>query len=169
MLGVQDAPLVARECVVQLAVHVQLVLRPERARLEERSEAARCDGEVRLEDPLELEERLIVESDAREIVRRDPSGSEAVVDRVRGEARVALLSCEALFLRGRDDLAIAQQARRAVVVKRGDAEDVGQLRTGHCRVHLIPTSSRVARCTGATRTLFNSDRTGDCEKYRESL
>ena len=40
------------------------------------------------------------------------------------EARVALLAREALLLRGGDDVAVAKQAGGAVVIERGDSEDV---------------------------------------------
>ena len=48
---------------------------------------------------------------------------EAVFDRLRRKARVVLLPGEPLLLRGRDDLAVADERRGAVVVVRGNPEN----------------------------------------------
>ena len=107
-------------------------LHPERAGLEERGEAARRGAEIGLEHALELEQRLVVEADGLEVVRRRcRPPRQAVVDGVGREARVALLAREALLLRRGDDLAVAQQARGAVVVERRDAEDPDRLACPH--------------------------------------
>ena len=68
--------------VTQLAIHVQLVLDPQRAGHEERAEAARNDAQVCLENPLEFEERLVIEADVCEVGRLDPRVSQTVCDGV---------------------------------------------------------------------------------------
>ena len=65
-------------------------------------------GEVGLEQPLELDERLVVEDDVVDVVERDLAFAQAILDRVGREVGVVLLAREALFLRGRDDLAVAR-------------------------------------------------------------
>lgn len=114
----------------QAAIGVELLLDPERAGLEERREAARGGLQVDLEDPLELEERLVVEADVRQILGFDSGLAEAVRDRARREGGVTLDAGEPLLLRRGHDLAVAEQAGRAVVVERGDAEDVDRARHG---------------------------------------
>jgi hypothetical protein len=94
--------------------------------LHERREAPGCDGEVSLEDAIELEERLVIEGDAVERVHGDARLAQTSPDGVVREAGVVLHPAEALLLRGGHDLSIAQQARRGVVVVRRDSEVVGK-------------------------------------------
>src|SRR2546428_10314187 len=114
VLPVQDLPLVA-ERVAQLAIHVELVLEPQRPGLEERRKPTGRDAQVGLENALELEERLVVEADIVQVGNGDSAGLETVLHGVRGKGGVPLLASESLFLGGSDDLAVAQQARRAIV------------------------------------------------------
>ena len=98
-------------------------LQPERDRHAERAEAARREGEVGLEQPLELQERLVVEDDVVDVAELDAGLGQAVVDRVRGKARIVLLAGEALLLRRGDDAPVLDQRGGAVVVEGRDAED----------------------------------------------
>ena len=104
---------------------MQFLADPERQDLEERAEARRGVGEVRLEDPLELQQGFVVEGDVVEIAGRQSRLGEAVVDRVRREAVVVLLSAEAFLLRSGNDLPVDEQRRRGVVIERRDAKDRG--------------------------------------------
>ena len=124
VLGVEQQPLVVAERFAELAVGEELLLHPERASHEEGAEAARCDGEIRLEDALELEQRLVVEPDVMQVTCGDPSSPQAVLDGPRREARIALDPREPLFLRGGDDLAVGHETGGAVVIVSGNAEDV---------------------------------------------
>src|SRR5690606_39397959 len=76
--------------------------------------------------PVELQERLVVERDPVEVGGLDPGAVEAVADGVPREVRVVLLAREALLLRRGDDLAVPQEAGGGVVVVRRDAENVGR-------------------------------------------
>jgi hypothetical protein len=96
----------------------------DRAGLQELRDAPWHDAKVRLENALELEQRLVVEADMGEILNADSRRLEAELDGALREARIALLSGKAFFLRSRNDLAVPEQARGAVVVERGNAEDV---------------------------------------------
>ncbi len=123
MLGVEDLPVIA-ERLAKLPVHEQFFLDPERPGLEKREEALRSHAEVGFEYPFELEQRLVVEADIRQVFDRDPGRAEAVLDRVPGEARVPLLPRETLLLRGGDDLAVGEETGGAVMVEGGDSENV---------------------------------------------
>ncbi len=129
VLGIEDLAAVA-EPVTDLPVHVQLVLDPQRARLQERAESAGCDVQIRLEYPLKLQQRLVVEADKGELVGLEAPLLQTVARRVDREGGVTLLARESFLLRRRDDLAVTQQTGRAIVVESGDAEDVGGTTVG---------------------------------------
>ena len=113
------------EAAAQLAAHVQLLAEPDRHRLGERPQADRREREVGLEQPVELQDRLVIEGDEVEVARRDACRAQAVVDGPGREVGVVLLAGEALLLRRGDDLPVPQQGGGGVVVEGGDAEDVG--------------------------------------------
>ena len=88
---------------------------------------ARRRGGVGLEQPLELDERLLVEADEVELGRRDARlRVRQYATACDGKRRVVLLAREALLLRRRDDAAVLDQAGGRVVVVGGDAEDAGR-------------------------------------------
>ena len=101
----------------------QLFLQPERDRQPERTEAARRERQIGLEQPLELDERLFVEHHVVEIGRFHAGLIEAIADRGRRKPRVVLDAGEALLLRGGDDAAVDDQRRGAVVIEGRNAED----------------------------------------------
>src|SRR5205807_1493850 len=70
------------------------------------------------------EQRLVVEADVREVGGLDARRRETMGDGLTGKRGVSLLATEALFLRRGHDLAVGQQARRTVVIERGDAQDI---------------------------------------------
>jgi len=97
--------------------HPELLLQPERHRLEERREGAREGGDVGGEDPLELHQRLVVEADVVDVVDGDTPLTEHVPDCVAGEAAVVLLAGEPLLRRRGDDLPVAQEAGGRIVIE----------------------------------------------------
>ena len=121
-----DAALDGFQLLQERAALEQLVLHPHRQRGAERREAARRKGEIGLEQPLELEERLVVERDIVDLRGTRAGRLEARANRVVWEARVMLLAREALFLRRRGHLPVDQQRRGRVVVIGRDAEDFHQ-------------------------------------------
>src|SRR5260370_14031169 len=129
MLGVENFSLEPKG-VPELAVHIELVLQPHWCGLEERLEAAGGYAEIRLQNALELEKRLVVEANKRQIGGPNPDSVEAVFHRLGRERCVALLPREPFLLRSSDDLAVAQQTSRTVVVECRNAEDI---RVGHGR------------------------------------
>src|SRR2546427_9832678 len=64
MLGIEQLALVA-ERLPQLPVHEELLLQPDRRRLEKRQEPSGGNTEIRIENPFELEERLVGKADER--------------------------------------------------------------------------------------------------------
>ena len=87
----------------------------------ERAEASRGEGEVGLEEALELQERLVVEGDVVDLIEPHTRLGQAVRDGVPGKAGVVLLATEPLLLRRRDDPPVLDQRGRAIVVERRDA------------------------------------------------
>ena len=107
----------------------QLLADPDRHRHAEGPEAARRVGHVGLQQPLELQERLVVEGDMVHLVQPDAGLVEHAAHRVRGEARVVLLAGEPLLLRGGDRLSVHEKRGRAVMVIGRQAQDRRHLRT----------------------------------------
>src|SRR4029450_5309473 len=85
-------------------------------------EAARCVGEIGLEQALELQERLVVEGDVVDVLKLDVGLVEAVLHGVLREARIVLLAREALLLRGADEMAVLDQRGGAVMIESRYAE-----------------------------------------------
>jgi hypothetical protein len=108
--------------VAQQRLLEQLLLQPQRHGHAEGVEAARREGEVGLEQPFELEERLVVEGDIVDVRHLDAGGVEAVLHRLLGEGRVVLLAREALFLRRAHQLAVLDQRRGTVMIESRDPE-----------------------------------------------
>src|SRR6266480_8050822 len=79
----------------------ELLLDPDRQRHCKGFEPLWSVGKVRLEQPFELEEWLIVENDAVKLFRADPGFFYTVPDRVLRKTRIVFDACEPLFLRGR--------------------------------------------------------------------
>src|SRR5580700_2439566 len=121
----EDVPLAIGmlQAAVQLAPQVQFLLEPQRHGHKKRLEADRCIGEISLEQPLKLEERLVVKSDIVELIGPQAGFAQAEVDRLLRKAFVMFLPREALFLSGCDDLSIDDQGRGRVVVERRNAQD----------------------------------------------
>jgi len=112
-----------RELLHQQVLEEQLLPQPDRHRHGEAPEAARRKGEIRLQQALELEERLVVECDRVDAVQGRLPLAQAVRHGVPREPRVVLLAGEPLLLRRGDDVPVRQQCRRAVVVEGRYAED----------------------------------------------
>ena len=77
-----------------------------------------------MQDTVELEERLFVEGDVIEVADLDAAFTQAVLQGVLRKTRVVLLAGEPFLLGRGDDLSVAHEARRAVVIESRYAEDV---------------------------------------------
>src|SRR5690349_12136225 len=104
----------------------ELLPEPQRDRHAEALEAARCKSEVTLEQAFEFENRLVVERDEIHVRQAHARLAQAVGERLRREARIVLLACEALLLRGGDDPAVLHERSGAVVIERRDTDDAGR-------------------------------------------
>jgi len=114
-----NAPQLAAEQIFE----EQLFAQPDRHRHAERLESARRKSKVGFQQPLEFQERLVVEDDVVDFIERALALPQAVGERIAREPGIVFLAAEALFLRGGHDFAVANERRRAVVVIGGDAED----------------------------------------------
>ena len=123
MLGKDDRP-VEVEFLRDQVRDPQLLLEPERHRLDERAEPARRGGDVRFEEAFEFEKRLVIKRHHIEIRRLDASLAQAVGDRVLGERGVSLVAREPLLLRRRDDAPVPHEAGGGVMIPARDPEDV---------------------------------------------
>ena len=98
MLGKRDALAIgAAEPATDFPGQVQLLLEPLRHRVDERPKAARRVGQVGLEQPLELQQRLVVEPDVVEVRRVDARLGETVDNGVGRKPCVVLRPGETLF------------------------------------------------------------------------
>ncbi len=117
VLDEEDLPL-EREVPLDVVTGPEFLGQPDRDRLAEGGERPGKGREIGHQDPLELHERLVVETHVVEVLDADAAGPQAVVHRMVRETGVMLLAREALLRRGRDHLAVPDQARRRVVVER---------------------------------------------------
>jgi hypothetical protein len=117
VLGKDDAlGVLPVQAVADQPRQVELLAQPQRHGLVEGTETGRREAEISLEQPLELEKRLVVEADEVQSGRVDPRLGQAVVDGVLRKRVVVLYAREALFLGRGHDAAVHEQRRRRVVV-----------------------------------------------------
>jgi hypothetical protein len=123
VLGEQRLAREAVQLIQDQLSREQLLAQPHRHGGDELSQPLRRDAEILLEEPLELEQRLVVEGDVVELLEREAPLGETVGDGAGRKTGVVTLAREALLLRRRDDLAVPHQAGGRIVVVRRDAEN----------------------------------------------
>ena len=107
---------------------------------------ARGVAEVALQQPLEFEQRLVVERDGVEVLRLQAPLPQAVGDGVGGEVGVVLLAGEPLLLRRRDDPPVPHEAGGGVVVEAGEVEDVhAEAGGGGAKLRALPYPHSASR------------------------
>jgi len=121
MLAEHHFAVVAVHLPLNVVGHPQPIAEPQRQRHQVRLQPFRRAGDVGFEQAFELDERFLVEADEGEIAGVDARLAQAVGDGVGRKGGVVLLAREALFLRGRDDPAVLDEAGRRIVVVRRDA------------------------------------------------
>src|SRR5271157_4828926 len=101
----KDVPLgvPVAESGAHLAWQPEFLMDPKWHRHEERAEPSWRDRKVGFEQPLELEERLLVEGHVVNVLRLQTAFRKAVVNGMAREPVVVLHAREALLLRSRDD------------------------------------------------------------------
>ena len=102
----------------------ELVVHPERHRTQKRTQALWRVRQITLQQAFEFQDRLVVERDVIQVIRGDASLAKAERRGRFRKAMVVLLAREPFFLRGGDDLAVADQAGGGVVIERGQTQDV---------------------------------------------
>ncbi len=95
----------------------QLLLDPDRDGYAEGPKAARRERDIRFEQSLELEKRLVVERHAVDVARGDSGLIETVGNGAPRIAGVVLLAREAFFLRCGDNPSAVDEGRGAVVIE----------------------------------------------------
>src|SRR5215831_1611869 len=113
----------------------QLLFRPYRQGFRKGAETLRSESEVSFQQSLELQEWLVIENDEIDIVQPDVFLVQTILDGMCRHSGVVLASREPFLLCGSNDLAIADQRCRTIVVKTRDAEDA----------HIIPDRRSAAR------------------------
>jgi hypothetical protein len=111
------------EFLPQQVLEEKLFPQPQGNRHAEGAEPPRREGEIGLDQSLELEERLVVEHHMVDVPQGGPPLLEAIADRVPRKPRIVLLAGEALLLGGCDNATVLDQRGRAVVVEGRDPED----------------------------------------------
>ena len=89
------------------------------------------DGDGILHHAIERQQRVVIEHHRIELCGLDEAFAETVVDGTLRKARVVLFARKALLLRGSYDLAVADQGRCGIVVKRRDPEHVRHVKHSH--------------------------------------
>src|SRR6267142_2968034 len=123
VLGEQDLPFVLELLPDQLR-DPELLPQPHRHRLGEGTEPSWKCRQIGREEPLELQERLVVEPHVVQILRFDLPRLETVLDGLMGEPLIVLLPCEA-FLGGRcHQASILNEAGGGVMIETGNTQNV---------------------------------------------
>src|SRR5262249_53641425 len=101
----------------------QFLTQPQRQRHAKRRETVRAVGKVGFQETFELDEWLVVEDDAVDVLQLDAARAQAIVDRVPRVAGIEFLAREALLLGGGNDAAVLDERSGTVMVECRDAED----------------------------------------------
>jgi hypothetical protein len=124
MLGEQQPPRgvgesEAPELAGQEILLKQLLPNPQRQRHGEAAVTARRKREIRLQQPLELQERLLVEDHVIDVGCPEARVLQAEPDSLRREARIVAPPGESLLLRGGHDATVDDERGGTVVVVGG--------------------------------------------------
>ena len=118
-----EARVVLGELAAQQVLLKQLFPEPYGHGHPKRRESPGREAQIRLEQALELQERLVIECHVIHVPKSDVPGLEAIGDGVRRKAGVVLLAREPLLLGGREDRTVLDEDGGAVVIEGGNAED----------------------------------------------
>lgn len=143
-------------------LHPQLVEHPGGDCLPEDPVGLRHLRERRLQNAVELDERLLKKGDVVEGLGRDSGLLQAEGDRARREAEVVLDAGESLLFRSGDEPAVAEDGRRRVVKITGETEDVHQDWRRASSIVTGPVAARAVHAGGTSpsRRLPRSHPTG---------
>ena len=121
----EENPIIGQaQAARDVAAHPEFVAEPGHHRFAPQAQGAGKSIQRRLQNALELLQRLLVKDDVFQVARRDARLLQTEFSRQLGEAIVMLNPREALFHGGGDQLAIFQQCGGRVMVKGGDAQNI---------------------------------------------
>src|SRR4029453_2596527 len=123
MLAKEHFPAIAFDPLPDVVGHPELVSQPQRHRHEVGPQSSRRGRGVGLEQAVELDERLLVETDQVQLAGLEVGFTQAVFDGARWEAGVVLLAGESLFLRRGNDAAVLYKTGGRIVVVRRKSQD----------------------------------------------
>lgn len=112
------------ELLLQEPLQEELFLEPDRHGCHERPPALRGEGEIGLQQALELEQRLVVEDHVIQVAQPELSFLQTVGHGMGRESGVVLFAGEAFFLRRRHDRPVDDERGRRVVVEGGNAQNL---------------------------------------------
>jgi len=92
--------------------------------------------QISLQQPLELDQRLVVKNDVIDVPQRDARFLKTIADSLARKPRIVLLARKALLLDTRHEFTIAHHAGSAVMVVPGDAEDLHASTVSYSRTQL---------------------------------
>ena len=119
---------VSVQLFAQQIPEIEFLAQPDRDRHAEGLETTRRECHVGFEQPLEFQERFVVERNVLDARSIDAGLFQTVGDGFLRKSRVVFFAREAFFLRGCDDLSVAQQCCGTVVIKGGNPEDIHRWR-----------------------------------------
>jgi hypothetical protein len=114
----------ARQFLADGFAQVQFPSQPVGNHFRESPPSARRHRQIRFQQAGEFQHRLVIENDAVQVRRLQPAVTQAKLDGLPRKIRLVLDARKPFFLRGGDDLAVAQQRGGGVVVIGGNAQDV---------------------------------------------
>ena len=104
----------------------QLFLQPQRQRVSKRIEATRRKSQVGFQQPVELQERLVVEGDEVQLARLQTADGQTSPDSLQRKGRIVLDAGKTFFLGSGDDTAVNHQGRGSIVVISREPQDAHQ-------------------------------------------
>src|SRR5437762_34575 len=125
VLGEQDSA-IGREAGKFVAYglsQIELLAQPGGQRAQERCQTQGRNGQRRLQQPRELQNRFVIKYDRIEVRLAQVGVVEAEADCVQRKSFVVFSASEPFLLRSGDDFAVAQQDGGGIVVVSGNAQD----------------------------------------------
>src|SRR5215467_12379949 len=102
----------------------QLVFKPDQHCHQIRPNSLRREGNIRLQQPFEFQEGLVVKNDISEVLRRGLAAPKAKSYSAAWKSCVVLFAAEAFLLSGHNNFSITQQAHCTIMVKSGDPKNI---------------------------------------------
>src|SRR5439155_7071737 len=122
MLREDDFAAIVQFLAYQL-LHPDLFLDPQGNGFEKGANAGRSARQVGVQDPIKFQERFFIKNYKINFLNPDASLPQAIFDCGPGKGGIMFFAGETFLLCRSNNLSIANQARRAIVVKSGNAQN----------------------------------------------